>query len=130
MTQIDDFRALIDRSKRFLISSEMQAGKGFYDLAVFSLEQALQLFLKALLIKHGVEYPRIHGIRKLLKMLEKVSGFNVISRLLERYSFELGVLEDAYITSRYIPREYTREDYERLREAVEEIINGLGGYNG
>ncbi len=130
MSHMDDYKVLIERSRRFLISSEFQAEKGFYDLAVFSLEQSLCLFLKAQLIRYGVDYPRIHGVRKLLKMLGKVSGDEKIEDMLRRYSLKLGTLEDAYITSRYIPREYSKEDYERVREAVEEIVNELGGCDG
>ena len=126
---MDEYRVLIERSRRFLISSEMQAEKGFYDLAIFSLEQALQLFLKAMLIKNGVDYPRIHGVRRLLNILGKISGDKKIEMMLGKYSLELGVLEDAYITSRYIPREYNKGDYDRVKVVVERIINDLGGYN-
>jgi hypothetical protein len=34
---------------------------------------------------------------------------------------ELGALEDAYISSRYIPRIYTEDEFERLRAVVEEV---------
>ncbi|PWV36408.1 MAG: hypothetical protein DJ555_07450 [Desulfurococcaceae archaeon] len=37
-----------------------------------------------------------------------------------------GSLEDAYITSRYIGRDYSRKEVERLRETVEEIRNVVG----
>ncbi|MEM2882883.1 MAG: HEPN domain-containing protein [Candidatus Bathyarchaeia archaeon] len=43
-------------------------------LAAFSLEQSLQLFLKAKLLERGVEYPRTHSVRKLLEMLSEVGG--------------------------------------------------------
>ncbi len=45
----------------------------FYDVAAFSLEQALQLFLKASLLKLGVDYPRTHSVRKLLELIYKIT---------------------------------------------------------
>lgn len=44
-----------------------------YDLAVFSIEQSLRLFLKAKLIEYGADYPRTYGIRRLLNLLAKVA---------------------------------------------------------
>lgn len=85
----------------------MQMDKGFYDLAVFSLEQSLQLYLKASLLKLGVDYPRTLSVRKLLELLGELAESEEVRELLSKYAVELGALEDAYITSRYIPREYT-----------------------
>ena len=50
--------------------------RGFHDLAAFSLEQSLQLFLKAKLLAEGVEYPRTHSVRALLEILLKVVDEN------------------------------------------------------
>jgi len=36
--------------------------------------------------------------------------------------FGLGMLEDAYITFRYVMREFRKEEVERLRRVVEEVI--------
>ena len=41
------------------------------------------------------------------------------------YILELGILEDAYITSRYIMREFRKEEAEKLKETVEEVIKNL-----
>ncbi len=46
-----------------------------------------------------------------------------MEELLSRLSVELGALEDAYITSRYVARSYTCLEAERLRAAVEEVIS-------
>ncbi|MFN3621269.1 MAG: HEPN domain-containing protein, partial [Nitrososphaerales archaeon] len=49
-----------------------------------------------------------------------------VKELLLRYAVEIGSLEDAYITSRYIPRDYSREEVKKLREIVEEVKNVVG----
>ncbi len=47
MTRREEEKTLLKRSRDFLETAEYQTSKGFYDIAVFSLEQAMQLFLKA-----------------------------------------------------------------------------------
>ena len=41
---------------------------------------------------------------------------------MDNYLLELGMLEDACITPRYVMRESRKEEVERLRKAVEEVI--------
>lgn len=125
MTKIEESEYLLERSKRFFESAVMQVERGFYDLAAFSLEQSLQLYLKAYLLKMGVDYPRTHSVRRLLELMYEVSGHEGLRDLLIKYAVELGSLEDAYITSRYIARTYSREEIERLKRAVEEIKDAV-----
>jgi Uncharacterized conserved protein related to C-terminal domain of eukaryotic chaperone, SACSIN, COG2250 len=121
MSKLEEYEALLKRSDGFLETALMQARAGMYDLAVFSLEQSLQLFLKATLLRVGADYPRTHSIRRLLELLTEVTGRSELRELASRYSVELGALEDAYISSRYIPRIYTKDEFERLRAVVEEV---------
>ena len=118
---------MMRRSDGFYTTALLQAERGMYDLAVFSLEQSLQLFLKASLLKHGVDFPRTHGVRGLLDMLTQLTRKDEFKQLLTSYGMELGILEDAYIVSRYMPRTYTAEEFERLRVAVERVRDVVGG---
>jgi HEPN domain-containing protein len=125
VTKKEEENRLLKRSKDFLETAEYQTNKGFYDLAAFSLEQAMQLFLKAKLSAEGVEYPRTHSIRTLLEMLSELvpkSKKSTAKNILEHYLLELGMLEDAYITSRYLMREFTKQEAEKLTKAVKEIM--------
>ena len=126
MSTKDEINTLIRRSRDFLRTAEFQIGNGMYDLAIFNLEQALQLFLKAKILEYGAQYPRTHSVRYLLRFLRDIvpnDKRQIVSELLDRYLFELGVLEDAYIGARYVPREYTKEEAERLIKVVNEIMN-------
>ncbi len=126
--RIDEIQQLIRRSRMFLETARFQIDRGFYDLAAFSLEQALQLFLKAKLLEMGVDYPRTHSARRLLEMLSGILSGEArerVENLLRNYLMELGVLEDAYITSRYVVREYTRDEVERPAKVVEEVIRNI-----
>ena len=113
------------RSKEFYETALMQIDKGFLGLAALSLEQSLQLFLKAKLLENGLDYPRTHSIRRLLELLAEVIGMPLsqrINQLIDKYSLELALLEDAYITSRYIPRDFRKDDVLKLKKAVEEVM--------
>ncbi len=126
LARFEEYRLLVERSRRFLETALMQFDRGFYDLAAFSLEQSLQLFLKACLLRLGVDYPRTHSVRRLLELVAEASGAGELGELLHRFSVELGALEDAYISSRYVVREYAREEVERLRRVVMEVKRVVG----
>ena len=128
MTRREEEKNLLKRSTDFLETAEYQTGKGFYDLATFSLEQALQLFLKEKLLAEGSDFPRIHSVRTLLEVLLDLVPKNkkpAIENILLKYVLELGMLEDAYITSRYVMREFTKQQAEKLTKAVKEIIKNV-----
>ena len=122
----DEYRWLLERSRRFYESSLMLMDRGFYDLAAFSLEQCLQLYLKGVLLKLGMDYPRTHSIRRLLELFYELTQRREISELSSRLGVELSLLEDAYITTRYVPREFPRDVVERLRTAVDEVLRVVG----
>jgi HEPN domain-containing protein len=122
LTRTEEFESLLEKSRRFFETASIQSGRGFNDLAAFSLEQSLQLYLKAYLLKAGVDYPRTHSVRKLLELLAETTDSNEIRRLVSKYAVELGSLEDAYITSRYMTRQYFQEEVDRLRAVVEEVM--------
>ena len=125
MTRKEEEERLLKRSRNFLETSEYQRRNGIYDLAIFSLEQALQLFLKSQIMAQGAEYPRTHSVRVLLEIFSAVVSENkkpAIKSILDDYLMELGILEDAYITSRYVSRDFTKLEADRLTKAVGEII--------
>jgi len=88
----------------------------------------LELFLKAKVLAEGVDYPRTHSVRTLLEILSQVvpeDQKSVVKSILEKYLLELGMLEDAYITSRYVMREFTEGEVERLTSVVKEIMENV-----
>ena len=126
MTKLEEAEYLLRRSRRFYETATMQMDRGFHDLAAFSLEQSLQLFLKASLLKLGIDSPRTHSVRRLLEMLHEVTGENRIKEVLHRFNIELGALEDAYIMSGHVARDYNREEVVRFKKVVEEVVRVVG----
>ena len=128
MSREEEEKRLLKRSRGFLETAEYQIGRGFYDLAAFSLEQALQLFLEARLLAEGVEYPRAHSVGALLEILSEVVTEDkkaVIRGVLENFLMELSVLEDACITSRCVMRDFSLREAEKLLKAVKEIMKDV-----
>jgi HEPN domain-containing protein len=126
LTHIEEYKYLLERSKRFLETAELQLDRGFYDLAVFSLEQSLQLYLKAYLLKLGLEFTKTRSVRRLLELIYKVTNSEEIRGALANYAVELGSLEDAYITSRYVAREYCEEEARKLLQTVRRVMDIVG----
>ena len=100
--------------------------KGFMIWQVFSLEQALQLHLKAYLLKLGLEFTKKWSIRRLLELIYKNTNSDEIRDTLANYAVELGSLEDAYITSRYVAREYCEEEARKLLQTVRGVMGIVG----
>lgn len=96
---------------------------GMYNMTLFHCEQAVQLYLKYLLASRVGDYPRTHKMGELLEGVGKVLG-----EPLEFPSMTLDLLEEAYITSRYLPKEYSRETARDVLEFVKDFIRRLSKY--
>lgn len=128
MAHRDEVRHLLQRSREFQETAKYQLNNGFFGLAAFSLEQSLQLHLRAKLLENGVDYPRHHSVRTLIEMLEEVADNDTtieLKNIKNKYLLELGILEDAYISSRYLMREFKKEEVEKLKKAVEDVIKNV-----
>ncbi len=127
MVRREEYEYLMRRSREFCETAVLQIERGFYGLAALSLEQCLQLHLKARLLEAGMDYPRTHSVRRLLELLGEVLGESVrVEKVVSRFSVELAALEDAYITSRYVPRDFRRDEVLRLKSVVEEVMRVVG----
>jgi len=95
-----------------------------YDVASFLSEQAVQLYLNSLLLEELGDYPRTHSISNLLTILGKVEKYNNVAKILEIKKREIRLMEDAYISSRYLVREFEEEEAQALIKLAKEIIYG------
>ena len=114
--------ALRRRSSDYMQTFEFHMSRGMYALAIFDLEQAAQLYVKARLLEEGVAYPRTHSIRRLLELLAGVKGDERLKKVVKEYAVELKLLEEAYISSRYVASEFSEEEVTKVKRAVEEIM--------
>jgi HEPN domain. len=56
MTASDEFNSMIEKSRRFLLNAERNMDEGFIDIGAFSVNQSLEIYLKALLLKESGDY--------------------------------------------------------------------------
>lgn len=118
-----EVEVLKKRSLMFLEESEHALNNEYHDIACFLAEQALQLYLKALLLELVGEYPRTHSIRRLMGELNRVINSRELDEFVSVNRVRLLALEDAYLMSRYFVREYEREDAEDMVKLVKETIS-------
>jgi HEPN domain-containing protein len=116
-------KKLIRRSERFFINALKDFKEKEYDIAMFNLEQSLQLFLKAKILSKGVQFPKTHEIEKLLEFLSKIDKE---IKLNKKEIKILKILEQAYISSRYLPFSFSEEDVKDAIELVKKIRDFYG----
>jgi HEPN domain-containing protein len=113
---------LKERSIAFFNEAKRLFDENKYDLAIFMLEQASQLLLKYKLLVRIGAYKRTHSLRGLL---EDLSTIYDIKHILNNYTLEIGLLEDAYIASRYLSRRYSREEVAKVMKFVDRLFEVL-----
>lgn len=127
MTRKEAGLFLKERADRFLKEGRRLLEEKVYDLAAFNLEQSAQLFLKYTLFLKLGDYPRTHSLRLLLTQLSMVDkAYRIkIEHFLEEKIETLSNLEDAYLTSRYLPKEFTEKEIRLMEKFVIELIGLL-----
>ena len=124
MTHIDEVELLRRRSLRMLNHAEHCITTGDYDLASFLAEQAVQLYLKSIILELTGEVPRTHVIRQLFHILRTIiKNKEHIDEFMRKNRRLLVGLEEAYLASRYLFRIYEKEEAEELVNFAKEVIN-------
>ncbi|MEM1618988.1 MAG: HEPN domain-containing protein, partial [Desulfurococcaceae archaeon] len=96
--------------------------RGDYDLVLFHVEQAIQLYAKYLLYRKLGDFPKTHSIVSLLRDLSRIYESRELESFVNSRIELLYLLEESYITSRYIPREYDLEIAKRALELGKKLL--------
>ncbi|KUO85062.1 MAG: DNA-binding protein [Thermoproteus sp. CIS_19] len=110
----------------FLEQAEENLGRGRYNLAMFSLEQALQLSLKYTLYQLTGSFEKTHSVKRLLRQVVELTGNRELEKMVGEAHIVLELIEQSYITARYLPYEYDKESVERSLNVVRGILHVLG----
>ncbi len=116
------YRELVERARHFHRVSGFDVEQGRYDIALFHLEQAAQLAIKAYMLRELGDFPRVHSLHDLIE----ASGSRCLERLRDEYWYVIDILDDAYTGSRYFIRRYGRREYEAAKRFVEEVFRCTG----
>jgi len=114
----EEIKMYLERAEKFKKNAKFNFENGDYDLAMFHIEQACQLMIKAKLLDLKGYFERTHSLRKLLSEVIDVEG---VEEFLNKYKVVLRNLERAYITSRYYFEEFFKEEVEEAFKALEEL---------
>ncbi len=120
-----DVEVLLRRAEGFIKDALEDLKRGDYDLAMFHVEQASQLIVKAKLLDLTGYFEKTHSLRRLLKDLSTVMQSEELDDFVEENWSVLRNLEFAYIASRYLPEEFRKDEveealrvYKKLRETL------------
>ena len=117
----EEVELYLKRAEKFRKNAWFNFENKDYDLAMFHIEQAMQLMIKAKMLDLKGYFERTHSLRKLLEDLKKIEKSKKLEEFLKNYKKELRDLERAYITSRYYFEEFFREEVERAFKALDEL---------
>jgi HEPN domain-containing protein len=124
------YKLTAERAQETLRLSEEALRQEMYDTAAFLAEQAAQLFIKHKILELTGEMPQTHTIRQLIAMLAECTGGRWREELTEfakrSRSLLIRLLEEAYISSRYLFRRYDRDEAEELVGFAREVIDLVG----
>mgnify|MGYP000502709845 CR=1 FL=1 len=94
-----------------------------YNLSVFNIEQAIQLWIKYLIgIKIG-DWPKTHYFSELIESLSDVYKRKEIIEFYKKNEIFFNNLEDAYFTSRYFPKVFSENTVSQLIENSKKFIS-------
>ncbi|WP_291767754.1 HEPN domain-containing protein [Caldivirga sp. UBA161] len=109
----------------FLREAERDFNDGELNLAMFHLEQALQLALKYTLYERTGTFKRAHDVMDLLEDIIKLTNNDKLRELLEKEAHILDLLRQAYISARYLPIQYSGRSVQEALNLVRLILHEL-----
>ena len=86
---------------------------------LFFAEQSLQLYVRYILAKELDDYPKTHNLRVLFHELAKVDSR--AEKFYEDNADTFDLLEEAYITARYLGKEYSRKSAEKALDLLKKF---------
>jgi len=86
---------------------------------LFFVEQAIQLYIKYILAKVLEDYPKTHKLKILFHELSKID--EKAKKFYEDYADVLDLVEEAYITAKYLGKEYSEKSAKKALEMLDKF---------
>jgi HEPN domain-containing protein len=113
---------LKERADEFVKLAEYAYKRKRYDLDVFNLGQAIQLYLKYKIWQKLGDFEKNHSITKLLKNFGRAyKKSKAINKFIKENLKLINNLEVAYIESRYLPVQFFKEDIDKAFEFLNKL---------
>jgi len=117
---------LKERAESFLRDADFAIKEKRWFAAAFHLEQSSQLYLKYFLFRKIRDFPRTHSLKYLLELVGKAYDKEKEAKtFLEKHKEVISDLEEAYITSHYLPIEFYESKIKEMRKFVKGLLKFL-----
>jgi len=116
------------RAKEFWERSKEDFEKSRFNLTALDVEQAIQLWFKYLIFLKAGDFPKSHYFDILMKELSETYELKEILQFYQKYALQFRALEDAYISSRYFPKEFNKQEAQTIIDfgkTVFEFFEGI-----
>ncbi len=112
------------RAQEFTRDAELAIKERRWNSAAFHLEQVCQLLLKHYLFLKWKDFPKTHSLRELLIELKRAYTKNKrkIEKFIKENEHTIGDLEQAYITSRYLPVEFNEKQVKEMEKFKNKLL--------
>jgi len=124
---LKEIEFLKEKSKKFYLNALYLFEKGYHDLCAFNLEQSCQLLTKYLIAKRIGDWPKTHYLEHLLRTLSEIYDKPEIYEYYVNNELFFDDLTDAYFTTRYFPKVFTKSLVEKLIENYKKFVEFLEG---
>jgi HEPN domain-containing protein len=121
MPRKDEIEFLRERALKFLENAKQLFLNKVFDLAAFNIEQFCQLYLKYKLFLKIGDFPKTHSIKRLFKEFGRVFKDKRIESFVENNIETISNLENAYITSHYLPIEFEKIEVEKMLKFADKL---------
>lgn len=127
---LQQYKFLKKRAKEFWKSAQQDLKCKRFNLSCLHIEQSVQLYIKYLISLKAADFPKTHYLNKLIEELAEVYNSASLKNFYNDNILQFSSLENAYITSRYLPKEFTREDVNAYMEFAKKLFKVLEKISG
>ncbi|MCD5396399.1 MAG: HEPN domain-containing protein [Candidatus Pacebacteria bacterium] len=115
------------RAQDFSRDAQLAIKEKRWNSAAFHLEQACKFYLKYYLFLKWRDFPKTHSLKELLLELARVYKQSSVKmkKFIKENEHIIGDLEQAYITSRYLPVEFNEKQAREMAGFKNKLINLL-----
>lgn len=111
------------RAESFWRDAKFAISEKRWNSAAFHLEQVCQLYLKYYLYLKIRRYPKTHSLKELLRGIGRsYQKRKAVENILKEKASVIGDLEQAYLTARYLPVEFSKYQIENMFDFTKKLI--------
>jgi len=116
---------LKERAKEFWDRADEDFQKGRFNLCALDIEQSVQIWLKYLIAIKAGDFPKAHYLDDLISEITNIYETDKVTKFYKGNILQVRSLEDAYITSRYFPKKFSKDEIESLKQLAENLFKVL-----